>query len=92
MSNASIAAYVYQALDVHLDFGAQRSFDLEILIDDVANPLDLLVGKLVRPEIGTNAGSREYLIGRNPTYPIDIGERDLYTFVARQVNACNTSH
>src|SRR5215831_4427417 len=44
MTDAAIGADVHQALDVHRDVAPQVTFDLELALDDLADPVHLVVG------------------------------------------------
>ena len=59
MARAAIAADIHQPLDVHGDFGAQRAFDLERALDELAEPGDFGVGEVAHPGVRAHAGLGE---------------------------------
>jgi hypothetical protein len=56
MPNAAIAADVHEPLDVHRDFGAQGSLDLERALDELTEPRDFRVRQVTHPRVRTHTG------------------------------------
>ncbi len=56
MADAAIAADLYQSLDILADLLAQLAFYGEILIDELANTRDLVIGQVSNLSLDRDAG------------------------------------
>ena len=88
----AIAPDVHQALDVHCDFTTQIALDPHLLVDDLANAVDLVVCQVAHPRIRAHIRAlEESLAGMEPDAK-DIGQRRLNALVARKIDPCNSRH
>src|SRR5690606_18173195 len=91
MTQAAVATQVHQALDLHVDFAAQITFNDE-LGHFAAQQFDLLVGEILDFCCRIHTGSGADGLRTSATDTIDVGQRDNSVLVIRNVNACNTGH
>src|SRR5713226_5857325 len=92
VAEASVAAQVHQPLDVERDLAAQVAFHLEVLLDRLADAVDLVVGQVLRPPGRIDLRQSADLPRRGVADAVEIGQRDLDLLLAGKVNACNTRH
>src|SRR5215213_7211697 len=92
MPDAPIAADVHQALDVHGDFGAQRSLYLDRSLDHLAEAGDFRVRQVSDPRVGTHAGFAQNTAAGGPADTKDVGKCDLNPLFAREIHASNARH
>ena len=92
MARPAIAADVHQPLDVHRDFGAQRTLDLDGPLDELAKPRHLGVGQVAHPRVGADAGLREDPAAGGAPDAEDVRQGDFDALFARKVHACNACH
>src|SRR5688500_9272300 len=92
VTNAAVAADVHEPLDVHRDFGAQRTFDAEVLLDRLTKPLCVGVVQIANPLLGVDAGGSEDTAGGRATDAENVSEADLYLFLTREIDAGDTRH
>jgi hypothetical protein len=91
VSQAPIASDVHQPLDIEGDLLAQFTFDLEILVNGVADAADLVFREVLDPRVTADVGQVENLSRSGTTDPEDVTQGDLHPLFPRQVNACNSS-
>src|SRR5579862_684276 len=92
MATPAVRADLDQTLDVQGDFAAQVAFDLVAPVDDLAQPVDLLLGEVADPGVGIDVGLGEDLLAGRQAEAEDIGEGDLHPLLARDINAGNARH
>ena len=92
MTQTAIAAQVHQALDVHLNFTTQVTFDGEVCIDVLADGQNFGVGQFVDATVRFNAYGFADRFGRSVSDTGDICEGDRYPLCSRDVYAGNTCH
>jgi hypothetical protein len=92
VTDATVAADVHEALDVHRDFGAERSLDAKILFDRLTQTVDVRVIQIANTLFGVDAGRSEYPAGGRATDAEDLGQADLDLLLTRKINARNTRH
>lgn len=83
MAQTTVAAKVHKALDIHGNFLAKISLDLEILVDALSDPGDFSFGKLVSPRVYINRGFGQDLLRGGSADTVNIGQRDLDSLVLR---------
>jgi hypothetical protein len=92
MTQATIAAEIHEALDVHRDFTAKIAFNLEIFVDEFADLQQLgfkqLVDALVRLKAGAGANIEREL----RTNAVQIPKGNVKRFLIRNIYTCNTRH
>jgi hypothetical protein len=81
MSQSAVAPHIHQSFDGHRGFPAQIPFDLEFPVDDVPYGGDFRIRKLIRLRVGTHTGISKDLYRLCPPDPVDIGKRDLHSFI-----------
>ena len=81
-----------QSLDVQGHLAAQVALDLVAPVDDLAQPVDLLVGQVADPGVRVDVGLGEDLLAGRQTDPEDVGQGDLDALLARDVDAGDTCH
>src|SRR2546425_1334192 len=91
MPEAPISADIHQALDVHCNLAAARSLDLELRLDHLTQAAGLLVREGLHARVGVDAGHRENLLRRRPSYPKDVRQRDFNALFVRQIDSGDTS-
>jgi hypothetical protein len=92
MPETPVAPDVHQALDIHRDFATQISLDPHLLVDDFANPIDLVIGQIPHARVRINVCALEqFLAGMEPDAK-DIWQRRLDSLVARKIDTCNSRH
>src|SRR5687768_16899661 len=87
VADATIAADVHEPLDVHRHFGAQSTFDAEVLLDRLTKPLCVGVVQVANSLLGVDAGGSEDAAGGRATDAEDICEADLYLLLTREIDA-----
>ena len=87
-----VAADLHLPLDVLGDVPAQVALDLQVGVDVVAEPGDLLVGQVPDPGVGAGLGGRADLLRGRPADAEDVGEGDLQPLLAGDVHAGDTGH
>src|SRR5688500_18713184 len=90
VTNAAVAADVHEPLDVHRDFGAQRTFDAEVLLDRLTKPLCVGVVQIANPLLGVDAGGSEDTAGGRATDAGNVREAGLSLFLSRESDAGDT--
>src|SRR5687768_14517647 len=90
--DAAIRSDIHQSLDVHRDFRAQRAFDAIILFDRLTQTVHVRIGEIANPERAADASLLEDLTRGRPPHAKDVCQPDLDLLVAREIDACNTSH
>src|SRR6185369_5711641 len=83
----AVGTDVHQSLDVHRHFGAQRTFDLVVALDDAADLVDVRIREIAHAERRIDARLLYDLRRVLAADPIDVRETDLELFVARKVDA-----
>ena len=56
-------------------------FHFQVLIDKLANPNHLIVGEIIRLRIEQNPRLQEDFTRGGLTYPMDVGQRYLHSFI-----------
>src|SRR5207237_790594 len=89
MAQSAVRADVHQALDVHRHLAAQGALDLELALDDAAQPAGVLVAQALHPHRAVHSGLRQDPLRRGAADPVTVGERDVDALLVRQVDAGN---
>jgi hypothetical protein len=92
MSQSAIAPDVHQALDIHGDFPAQIAFDPHLLVDDLADAIDLIVGQIAHSRIRADIRPLEKLLARMQPNTEDIGQRRFDSLISREIDSRNSRH
>ena len=62
MAKAAIAADIHQALDIHGDFPTEVALDSHLLVDDLAQAIDLVVRQVTHPRVGIDIRAFQKLL------------------------------
>ena len=92
MADATVAVDLDQALDVLADLLAQLAFDGEVLVDEVADAVDLVVGQVADLGVRGDAGLGADLLRGGAADAVDVAERHVDLLVARNVDTRDTGH
>ena len=87
MAQALVATDLHLAADVRLHLTAQVTFDLEVVVDPVAQLDELLVNEVLHAGVRVDPGGRESLLRAGPTNSEDVGQCDLDALLAREVHS-----
>ena len=82
MPHAPIALNLDQALDVQVDLAAEIAFDTVFLVDDLAQPVHLVLGQQAHAGIGIDVAALQDLAAGRRTDAEDVGERRFHPLVA----------
>lgn len=83
VTDAPVATDVHHSLDAHLYFRAQFSFYLEALLNDASDLTQLIIVPVFYFDVRVDLSLLEDLLGTASADPVDVGESDLSTLVAR---------
>jgi len=83
VTDATVRADVHQALHVHRDVAAQVALDLELALDDLADPVHLVVRPGLHPLAGIHVGLEKHPPPGGPPESIDVGDRDFAALLPR---------
>ena len=92
MAQAAVGPDLLQPLDVERHLAAQVALDLDLLVDHVAQPPDLLVAEGLDACVRIDVGDGQDAAGDARPDAVDVGEGHLDALVARDVNAGDSSH
>jgi hypothetical protein len=92
VSQPLVATDVDLSFDILVYLSAEITFDPVVVADEIAQTNDLFVGEIANSCPGVDARAGAGFLGASRTHAEDIGERDVETFVARQVNSGDSSH
>src|SRR5690606_16861250 len=92
MAQAPVAADVHQALDIHLHFAAQVTFDQMVALDDFAKTRHFGFGEIPNTGGRLDSDLLEHLRALGRTNSIDVGQTNVDRLVAWYVYAGDTSH
>ena len=92
VAQAAVRADLDQALDVQGHLAAQVALDLVAPVDDLAQPVDLLLGEVPDPGVRVDVGLGEDLLAGRQADPVDVGQGDLDPLLARDVDAGDACH
>ena len=70
----------------------QVAFDLEVLLDVVAQLREVFLGKVLHANVGIDAGSGDDLFGRSEANAVNVGQGDLNALIAGKIDTNETCH
>ena len=91
MAATAQAADVLETLEGHALLAAQVTLQGEAL-GGAAQLLHISVVEIFHPDVRVHAAFGDYLLGTGQTDPIHVGESDLDSLIARDIDAGNPSH
>ena len=83
---------LHQALDVLGDLLAQVALHPAFVLDDLANALGILFGKIAHLRHRVDLGRRENLARPRPADTVNVSQSDPDLLVLGEVHPCNTRH
>src|SRR5207249_3755293 len=92
VTHPAVRADLDEPLDVEGDLTAEVAFDLVATVDQLAQPVDLLLGQVAHPRVRVDVGLGEDLLGGRQADPEDVGQGDLDPLLARDVDTGNAGH
>ena len=92
MTHPAVRADLDQPLDVERDLAPQIAFHLVAAVDQLAEPVDLLLGQITDTGVRVDIRLDEDLLGRWQAKPIDVGQGDLDPLLAGNVDSGNSGH
>ena len=92
MTQTAIAADLHQALHVLRNLAMQVTFDLEVLLDVIAQLREVFLGKVLHANVGIDAGSGDDLFGRSEANAVNEGQGDLNALIAGKIDTNETCH
>ena len=87
VATALVRTDLHLATDVGRDLTAQVALDLVVGLDVVTQRDEVVVGQLVDPQVGADAGGGEGVGGAGAPDAEDVGECDLDALVAREIDS-----
>jgi hypothetical protein len=87
VANTLVTADLHLPLDVLSYVAAKVTFDFEVGVDPGPEPSHLLVSQITDAGVGAYARLGAGLLRPGLADPVDIGQRDLETLLARDVDA-----
>ncbi len=76
MTKASVATEVHEPLDVHVDLTTKVTFDLEVLVDAFADPLDVSLVEIVSSLAVRDTRNLANVLRVMRTDPVDVLQRN----------------
>ncbi len=92
MTVAAVALNIDEALDVHLDVFAQIALDVTLVLNHLADTVDLFLAQILDLLEGINVRLLQNLERARVTDAEDVCKRDPGLLVAGQIDASNTCH
>jgi hypothetical protein len=92
MTKPAVTTEVHEPLDVHVDLTTKVAFDLEVLVDALADPLDIGLIEIVRTLVVRNTRRLANVLRVMRTNPVDVLQRNHRVFPTWKVDACDTCH
>src|ERR1051326_2006598 len=92
VAHAAVAVDLHQPLDVEADVLAEVSLDFALVGDDLADPPDLVLGKVFPARVAVHLGLAEDVGGARTADAEDVGEAHFHALVQWEIDACDTCH
>jgi hypothetical protein len=83
MTQAAIGAHFDKALDVHGDFLTEISFDRALGFEDLADPVDFVLGEVGDLLIGIDSGAVAQRFRARAADAVNVSKADLGPFLDR---------
>lgn len=77
MPETSIGPYIHKPLDIRGNLSLEVALDFIVALDDLPQSGNFFLGQIFDPDIRTNLGISQNLLGRGTTNTIDIGQSHL---------------
>ena len=85
MTNTTVATNIHQTFDVQLYFRTEVTFNLILSTNDLTDFSGLVIGPVFYMKVSVDAGFIQDLCGTTATYTINVGQRNLTSFILRQI-------
>jgi hypothetical protein len=87
MTHTLIGPNLDFALDVLRDVSTKVAFDLEVLLEEPANPNDLIIGEItnLRPPVYLEVVA--HLMGPGRSDPVKVGKSDFESLLPRKIHS-----
>src|SRR4051812_43860114 len=92
VAEAAVAADLHEALHVLRALAAEVTLDGQVLVDEVAELADLVLGEVADVGVRAHAGGEEGALGLRIADAVDVGQADLDALVQGNVDACDAGH
>src|SRR2546430_13872885 len=92
VAQAAVAAQVHQPLDVQAHLAAEVALDLVVLVEALADAVDLVVGQVLGPLGRIDLGEGADLPRAGVADPVEVRERDLDLLLTGKVDSGNSRH
>jgi hypothetical protein len=91
--DAAVAIDGLEALEILLQLPAQVTLDdVLVLLDDLDDAVELLVGQLLGPDVGADLGLLEHELGAGRADAVDVRQRGFDALFAGDVDTEETGH
>jgi hypothetical protein len=92
VAETTVATEIHQSLDVHVDLTTKVAFDLEVLVDALADLLDVGVVEILGALALGNPRNLTDLLRVMRADSVDVLQRNHRMFPTWKVDTCDTSH
>jgi hypothetical protein len=92
MPETAVTTEIHESLDVHVDLATKVTLDLEVLVDALADLLDVGVIEILGAFALGDTGDLADLLRMMRADPVDVLQRNHRMFATREVDTCDTSH
>src|SRR5690606_5490781 len=92
MPRSPVTANLDEPLDVERDLLAKVTLDTALLLEHPRDVADVVFRQVLHPDVATDTGSRQHVVGALAADPVDVGQADLHPLGARKVYSCDSCH
>jgi hypothetical protein len=92
MADAAVTGNLHEPLDTHGHLAPEIALHLVLALEDLPDARGLLVAPVLDPTARIDVGLGEYLLRRGDADAVDVLDRDLTSFVSRQIYSGDTCH
>src|SRR6266511_4510858 len=86
VAQPTVAGNIHQALDIQLNLAAQITLNAIFTVDHVADAPDFFLGQVTHSRVRVHVGLLEDVYTIRSADPRNIGDRDLYLLVPRNIH------
>src|SRR5579859_1068676 len=90
VTHAPITANLDQPLNVHVHFAAQITLNLYVAVNILAQAVDLFLRQVLHARIWIHTGMLQHLFAGCQANAINVGQRNLHTLIAWNIDAGNS--
>jgi hypothetical protein len=92
VTEPTIRTDVHQTLDIHRDLTAKVTLDAHLFVDQITQPIGLVVRQIANTGVRADLRSLEHLLAGVKSDAIDVGQCYLDALLAWQVDTRNSGH